>query len=124
MAARTTIDTVKMIIPTALTDDEIRDIILMANVIVTRQVGGEGLTSALLKDLETWFTAHLISIGKERQPMSEKVGDIWLTFQKNEVGFLQSTTYGQMVLFMDTSGQFQASANKKIKFRAIKQIND
>lgn len=124
MAIRTTIDTVKVIIPTALEDDEIRDIILMANVIVTRQVGGEGLATALLKDLETWMTAHLIAIGKERQPMSEKVGDIWLTFQKNEPGFLQSTSYGQMVLFLDTSGKFQQASNKRIIIRAIKQIND
>jgi len=96
MALRTNITEVKIIIPTALADSEILSLINVSNRMVTRTVGGEGLTDDLLKDIETWLTAHLISIGKERQVQSEKVGDIWLTFTKNPQGFLQSTTFGQM----------------------------
>ena len=122
MAIRTTIEKVKSIMATALEDSEIQLLIVQANTIVTRQVGSEGLTMELLIDLETWMTAHLIAIGKERQLESERVGDIWLTYHKNPSGFLQQTTFGQMVLFLDTSGKFQQSMKSKITFKAIKQI--
>jgi hypothetical protein len=122
MSVRTTKTSVKAVIDTVLEDHEIDPLIEMANRIVTRTVGSEGLTDALLKDIETWLTAHLIAIGKERQPLSEKVGDIWLTFEKTGMkSFLESTRFGQMVLFMDTSGKFQTSSMKKGTIRAIKQ---
>lgn len=124
MAVRTTNTEVKIIIPTALEDAEIDSLIEVANRMVTRTLDGEGLTTALLKDIETWMTAHLISIGKERQVQSEKVDDIWLTYTKNPSGFLQSTTYGQMVLMLDTTGNFQKTVMKKATFTAIKQIQD
>lgn len=124
MAVRTDNTEVKTIIPTALEDTEIDALIIVANRMVTRTVGSEGLTAELLKDIETWMTAHLIAVGKERQVASEKVGDIWLTYNKNPQGFLQSTTYGQMVLTLDTSGKFQTAIKQKASIVAIKQINN
>lgn len=122
MSVRTTKTAVKYVIQTALEDDEIDALITQANLIVTRTVGDEGLAADLLKDMETWLTAHLIAIGKERQPLSEKVGDIWLTFEKiGASGFLEQTTFGQMVLFLDTTGNFQRSSLKRASIRAIKQ---
>ena len=123
MAVRTTIQLVKDIMPTALEDPEITAIITQANEMVTRTLSGEGMEAGLLKDIETWLTAHIIAIGKERQVASEKVGDIWLTYNKNPSGFFQSTTYGQMVLILDTSGKFQTSNKQKASIVAIKQIN-
>ena len=124
MALRTTIEKVKSIMATALTDPEISLLISQANVIVTRKVGSEGLDTDLLIDLETWMTAHLIAIGKERQLYSEKVDDIWLTYQKNPEGFFTSTTFGQMILFLDTTGKFQQASKNKVTFNAIKQIQE
>lgn len=123
MATRTTIQLVKDIMATALTETQIQAIIKQANEMVTRTLSGEGLTSELLIDIETWLTAHLIAIGKERQVLTEKVGDIWLSYQKNPGGFFQSTTFGQMVLFLDTSGKFQTATKQKTSIIAIKQIN-
>lgn len=122
--ARTDINTVKSIIQTALADSAVNDYITHANNMVTRVVGGEGLTAAVLKDIETWLTAHLIAISKERQPHEEKIGDIWVRFTENPQGWLSQTTYGQTVLFLDSSGQFQKTTMKKSSIRAIKQIND
>ena len=125
MSVRTTKTAVRYVIQTALEDDEIDALIMQSNLIVTRIVGSEGLASDVLKDMETWLTAHLIAIGKERQPQSEKVGDIWITFQKQDTkGFLESTTYGQMVLFLDSTGLFQKSSLKRASITAIKQNDD
>lgn len=121
--ARTDISTVKSVMQTALGDSEITNLITIANRIVTRQLGGEGLTDALLKDIETYLTAHLIAIGKERQPKEEKVGDIMLKYVENPKGFLESTTYGQAALFMDTSDKLAGGQRKTVRLRAIKQIN-
>jgi hypothetical protein len=125
MSVRTTKTAVRYIIDTALEDDEIDALITQANLMVTRVVGEEGLASDLLKDLETWLTAHLIAIGKERQTLSEKVGDIWLTFNKlGGKGFLEQTTFGMTVLFMDTSGNFQKSSLKRASIHSVKQNTD
>ncbi len=124
MANRTDVTTVKAIMDTALTNDEITPMIAQANRVVTRILGGTTLTAEELEDIETYLTAHLIAIGPERQPQEEKVGDIWLTFQEKPKAFLESTTYGQMVLFLDSTGLMQVSTKKKITFTAIKQIQD
>jgi hypothetical protein len=125
MAARTTKTQVRYVIETALEDDEIDALITQANSIVTRTLENEALGDSLLKDIETWLTAHLIAMGKERQPISEKVGDIWVTFEKNGAKtFLERTTYGQMVLFLDPTGLFQKSSMKRASIRAIKQNDE
>lgn len=122
MASRTNNTEVKIIIPTALTDAEIDSLIIMANRMVNNTLDGEGLSAALTKDIETWMTAHLIAIGKERQVETEKIGDIWVSYTENPSGFLQSTTFGQMVLSLDPTGNFQKTTMKKVSFNAIKQI--
>ena len=124
MANRTDATAVKEIMDTALEDGEVTSIIAHANRIVTTVLGGSTLTTAELKDIETWLTAHVIAIGKERQPQEEKVGDIWLKFQEKPKEFLKSTDYGQMVLFLDSTGLMQVSTKSKITFSAIKQIQD
>lgn len=123
MALRTDLNSVKAIIDTALEDDELRKLMTQANVIVTRQLGSEGLTNGVLTDIETWMTAHFIALGKERQLEEEHVGDIELHYKKNPDGFFQQTTFGQMVLFLDSSGALSRSAKAKVKIKAIQQIN-
>lgn len=122
--ARTTELEVKAILDTSLTDLEVLHYINVANRIVTRQLSGEGLTDALLKDIETWYTAHLIAITKERQPTEEKVGDIWLRFGGTSGARLEATTYGQQVLTMDSSGKMQQAMKKRASIRAIQQDRD
>lgn len=124
MSFRTTAIAVKGVIDTTLESDEIEVYIGHANLIVTRVTAEESLSAELLKQIETYLSAHLIAIGKERQPLEERVGDIWLVYQESPSGFLESTTYGRMVLFLDTSGVFQKSSMKKVSIKAIKQVND
>ena len=125
MAVRTTADNVNEVIQTALTDTQIEALIAHANRIVTARLGGEGLTTAVLTDIETWLTAHLIAIGKERAPVGEKIDDVWLTYLKySTTEFLSSTSYGQYVLLLDTSGKMQVAQKQQASITAIKQIND
>ena len=124
MSTRTNITEVRAVMDTALEDEELKPIIEMANRIVTLKLSASTLTAAELKDIETYLTAHLIATGKERQPEEEKVGDVDLRFQKKPQEFLKSTTYGQTVLFLDTSGLMQQSTKMRASITAIKQIQE
>jgi hypothetical protein len=121
--SRTTKTAVRYVIDTSLEDDEIDALIEQANIMVTATVGLSVLSSDVLKNIETWLTAHLIAIGKERQPIVEKVGDIWLQFDKAAAAanFLELTNYGRTVLFLDPTGSFQSASLKRASIKAIPQ---
>lgn len=120
--ARTNTIQVKQIIDTALTDPEIDDIISFSNRMTTTILASASLTSAELKDIETYLTAHIIAITKERQTKEERVGDVWIKYYDHPTGWLEQTTFGQTVMVMDTSGLFQKQAKKRASFKAINQV--
>lgn len=120
--ARTTYTEVKKVINTALEDGEINDLIDFANRMVTTILNSSGLTSAQLKDIETYLTAHLIAISMERQTVEEKVGDVWVKYHDNPDGWLNLSNYGMTIIAMDTSGLFERQSKKKATFQAINQV--
>jgi hypothetical protein len=118
---RSTVTLVKTIMSTGLEDVEIEALIEVANRMVTSVLPTSSLSEAVLTDIETWLTAHLIAIGKERQTKDERVGDVWVKYNESKGQFLLSTTYGQMVLFLDSTGSFQSSSKLRASITAIKQ---
>jgi len=121
---RTTRVDVKGVINTGLEDDEVQLLMELANRQVTETLSASGLSVVVLKDIETWLTAHFIAIGKERQTQEERVDDIWIVHQGIFGEGLRGTTYGQMVLMLDTSGLFDVASKRKVKFHAIPQDPD
>ncbi len=121
MADRTTFTEVKIIMDTALEDAEITSLIGYANRMVTNVLGASGLDVDLLKDIETYLAAHLINIGKERQASEEKVKDFSIKYTGKYGEFLKMTTFGQQVLFMDTTGNFANSGKQEISIKSIPQ---
>lgn len=114
---------VRAIMETGLEDQEILAIIGVANRIITEDLASAGLSTSRLKDIESYLTAHLISIGKERQALTERINDIWITYQ-GDFEFsnsLLTTTYGQMVVMLDTSGILGRSGKQKARIRSIPQ---
>jgi len=126
MAVRTDIDSVKVVIDTALEDSDITAFIGMANTIVTARLGDSDLTDAILKDIETWLTAHLISVSRERFTTQEEIGDAKVTFAGKFGEEMHSTSYGQMVIMLDSTGSFEEKQLKKkpIVIRSIKSMLD
>jgi hypothetical protein len=121
MAVRTTFTSVRGVIDTELTDTQIDAMIVHANFLVNQKLEASGLTEVLLTEIEMWITAHIIATTKERQTTQEKIGDVSVNYQKNPLGFFESTTYGQFALALDTSGNLQTAAKKRAKITAIKQ---
>jgi len=124
MANRTNIADVKVIIDTELVDDDITSMITSANLIITALLGSEGLSVSLLTEIEKWFTAHLISSSRERQTQREEIGgDTNEEYAKLGKG-LEGTTYGQMVMTLDTSGKMAATYKTKASITAVVSFSD
>lgn len=122
---RTTVADVRAVIPTGLDNNEINLLAGIANRMVTNNLGtSTALDDATKKDIETYLTAHLIAIGKERQTKIERVDDIWVEYKELIGEGIRSTTYGQAVTMLDPTGIMERSTMRKAFIRAIEQNPD
>jgi len=123
MAVRVTAAEVKAILDnTALSDTDILAYAAGANALVN-EVLGTG-TEDLLTEIEKWLTAHLITISRERQALKEGAGGASITYTGNFGVGLQSTSYGQMVLVLDTTNALAALGGKAARIIAIKSFDE
>ena len=111
---RVTATEVRVIITTALLDAAIDAYIAIANPMVTNTVTC-GLSAAVLKEIERWLTAHLISITQERITTEEKLGEATVKYAQGG----KTQTYWDMVLFLDTCGGFANLGKRAVKVTAI-----
>ena len=118
MATRTTPTEVKEIYPTDMLDAAVQKYIDVANLIVTANVTC-GLAAATLEEIERWITAHLIASTQERQTKSERLGEAEVVYSGEYGPGLQSTTYGQTAMMLDTCGGLSSMGKKAIKMTAI-----
>ena len=121
--ARTTVGNVKEVITTNATDKQVDEIIKTANLLVNTHLSDQGLSANLLADIEKWLTAHLLALTFDRQAEQKKVGDASEKYAALGQG-LKSTTYGQIVISLDSSGML-SNANKQIAtIRVVPQFDD
>lgn len=112
--ARVHADEVKDIITTSLTNLIIDTYIQAANITITDLLGSStDLSDDQKKEIERWFTAHLMACTKERQAQSEKDLDASIKYQGETGKGLESTHYGQMCLVLDTTGLLAQKLGKK-----------
>ena len=71
------------------------------------------MTADQLIDIETWLAAHMIACTLHRQASQEQVDDASIKYTGFWSKDLESTSYGQMVKVIDTSGKM-ANAGKKL----------
>jgi hypothetical protein len=124
MAVRVTATEVKSILETetTLTDAQVTAIIVSANVMVDTVLGTG--TTTILKEIERWLSAHMVAISKERQALKEEAGGAAITYTGAYGLGLKSTSYGQMVLTLDTSGAFADLGIKSASLKAITSFDD
>jgi hypothetical protein len=72
-----------------------------------------------LKEIERWFTAHLIAATRDQQPQAEKDGGASITYQGKTGMGLNSTYYGQTVKTLDTTGALAKVGKRVITFHAV-----
>jgi len=112
MAARVTSAELKIVLDdTELSGAALTSYINTANVLVN-SVLGTGTTD-ILKEIEKYLAAHLAVFTRERQAIKEEAGTAKVTYSDNFGEGLKATAYGQMVLFLDTTGKLAAIDGKK-----------
>lgn len=127
MAIRTNAEDVKAILPdgvaTALTDSQALVFITSANVVVTDNCTGQGLSDALLEEIEKYAAAHFIMMTKFRQAESKKIGQASEKYGTLGADWM-ATTYGQLATSLDSSGMLKKSGLKKVRFEVVPSFDD
>lgn len=95
------------------TSKAIQPFIDMAVALTDDCLTGENISNDLLKNIQTWLTAHLISV-TEPGIKSEKVLSASVTYHGQTGMGLDSTLYGQMVKQLDKTGSLANLGQKKI----------
>lgn len=121
MAARVTVAEVKLIMDNCSLDDSIVDAyILAANALVTSILGTDtSIGTVLLKEVERWYTAHLIACTTWRTTTKEKIGEASVEYTGQFRENLSSTPYGQTVLQLDITGKMGLIGKKAVSTKAV-----
>lgn len=123
MANRVTTIEVKEIITTTRID--IDAFITAANSLVTEVLGGEGLGTTRLKEIERWLSAHFLThAGTDKtvgQVVEEQIGETRRRFSEGQASFgkLDSSRYGKMALLLDTTGKLAGLGKTRAQFRVV-----
>ena len=115
MAALVTADDVIEIMEdSSVSLDKIEAMIIAADLTIRKIFANDTTTgSALIKEIERWFVAHMVASTLQRATTEEGIGDVRIKYAGVFGKGLQSTPYGQMVLTLDVSGQM-AKAGKTV----------
>ena len=111
----TTVEDVKNILDTSLTDSRIDAFIASAEVITG---GIDSLPQATIDEITKWLTAHFI-VARTGQAVSVKAGSVAADFANVYSGRLSSTAYGQTAMSLDSTGTLSAADGRNIKLKAI-----
>ena len=122
MAVRTNVTDVRTIINTSLEDVDIQSYITSASLMIDTYMSESELSSSILQEMEKWLVAHLISVSRERAAQSESVGNASITYSGKFGEGLKSTSYGQMVLMLDTESLL-SEGKRTITINSIKSFD-
>jgi hypothetical protein len=122
--ARVTATEVKAIMNNCTaTDSTVGTFILAANKLVSEVFEDSDLDSSMLKEIERYLTAHIISSTVERQTTTEKLGDAAVTYAGKWGDKLSSTSYGQIAMMLDTEGLLAKSGKQSATITAIESFD-
>lgn len=105
----------------ALTTTVVDAYIASSTVFITEAFDGVTISDDLLKEIERWFTAHMIASTRERVSKKEGAGGASIEYAI-EVGMgMKGTQYGQTAIAIDTTGTLAILADEKkpIVFKAM-----
>ena len=113
--ARTTVEDVQDILEdTDLSETKIEAFITGANLFVTNHLTGKGLTEKTMTEIERWYAAHMIAMTLERQIKKAGAGGAEVEYVGYWSTGLNGTSYGQVVISLDTSGTLEILAKSKL----------
>lgn len=120
---RTNATDVQDIMGITLSSTYVDKYIKSANALVNQALASASLEEDTLTEIEMWIAAHMISVTRERQAKKEGAGGAEIEYT-GEYGLgLNSTSFGQMAIALDSTGTLAdlASGKKKATFYTIPQ---
>jgi hypothetical protein len=93
-----------------------------ANLMVTEDLVGQGLSDARLKLIEKWLSAHFAAIDVEKGGLTRiRTGDAseGYTAPTRMGKGLEMTRYGQQVMMLDTTGILRSHGEMKARFTIL-----
>lgn len=117
--------------PPRVTDTDVKEIldttvdtapfITTAHLIVNEELFPQGLSEERLTEIEKYLAAHFACL-KDPRLIQEKVGDATNTYEgyqnRNRTG-LSSTSYGEQVQFLDSTGRLANLLKPKAGLQAL-----
>ena len=124
MAVRTTAAEVLQILDNCSLSSTIVDVFINDASITIDEVfeNDTELSSSQLEAIERWLAAHMIASTLHRQTSKEQAGDASVTYTGRWDRQLESTSYGQMVLFLDTTGRMGNVGKQRASIYAVKNF--
>ncbi len=104
MANRTTVPLVCSVLDTDVDIEIVKVFIESANVMVTQYLGTSVLATAVLKQIETYWAAHLVAVHRDRQAASEAADGVTVKYQGTTGEGLRATHWGQTAIEFDKTG--------------------
>lgn len=121
--ARTSEAAVKLIIDTNLTTAQVEQFIDDASLTVTTLLGGAGLGSSLLEQIERYLAADLIC-ARDARLTSARMGDVQEGYQRDK----QVSEYLRKAVGMDPTGTLEdrlmPTGRPKVSFRTAEGYDD
>jgi hypothetical protein len=127
MAARVTAAEVKSILDNCtLSTPVIDSFIAGATALVDDVLGSSGLSTTTLKEIERWLAAHMISVTPvgDRLTVEEGAGSAYMKYAGLYGMGLEASSYGQMVLTLDSSGNMASLSKRKARIKSIQSFDD
>lgn len=124
--ARVTATEVKEIMDNCNKTDAVVEVFInAASTFITKVFADDTvLTTDELKEIERWFTAHMIASTIFRTTTEEKLGDASVKYTGQFGMALDSTPYGQMVKQLDRTSKISEAGLKRATMSAIKSFDD
>ena len=101
--SRITVADLIEIYDTELTDAQLAAFVNSAHYLIQANLLSVGLSETILTEIHKYLAAHYASL-RDQRIQQEKVAEISKTYQGKTNMYLESTSYGQMAVMMDTSG--------------------
>jgi hypothetical protein len=116
-------DDVQTVMPETTSEIVVDAFILVAQQIISDNLAASYLSDALTDQITVFLTAHLLHLTLYRQAKNKKIGDVSETYAELGEG-LSSTTYGQIVKTLDTTGILANIGKTKALIQAIPSFDD
>lgn len=121
MALRTNASDVLTILENGsdFSESDVTPFLITANLLVSGQLSGEGLSTSIMTEIEKYLSAHLMTTAIDRQTIRTEIGGDTSDQYPHLGKGLNSSTYGQTVKLLDTTGKLANLGKKKAKIKAV-----